>query len=593
MKRIKVGLIALFFVLAGFLYADGASAQSYIVNPNKTYTYSNMVSDITKLKKAYPDLITVKTIGKSEYGRNLYAVSLGKGSSKVFINGSHHAREWMTTNVNMNMIDKYAYAYKKNQKIKGYDVRKILTNTTIWFVPMVNPDGVTLQQSGLKAFPKSTHAGLKRMNSGSTNFKRWKANAKGVDLNRQYNANWYRLGGASSPSYMNYNGKAPHSAAETKAIVSFVSSFSPEIAVSYHSSGQIMYWDYGQTGSRRTKDLAIARKLNGMTGYALQGRSYGGGFSDWYSMIKKKSAFTLEIAPFAGQTHVPLYRFPTVWNQNMGVGLYVAQEGGKIYDTRKLAESQALEKKIKAYNATAGKLQTYYTTKIKTTNNVKIEKAHQDLYNKVSSEIKKNEAAIAKLPSKFRSRPAAALKTAKTHRDRSAAFINAVKDGEKLLANNNTLTGYLEKERMTKTSVSRYENLVKMIPSVNSKLAKMYGTSARKLAVAKYITPAIVTRDNLKFEVLRYELIFKMEDQLNKKQYESVKANLTKYDKLTSDSAAFKKSKKYKTYTATEIFLKSKRDKIEGGLPQEPVEQPVPQPETPPAETTNPAGEAK
>ena len=85
-----------------------------------------MVRDIEKLEKAYPELIEVEIIGQSEYGRDIYAVSLGKGDSTVFINGSHHAREWMTTNVNMNMIDKYANAYEKKGRIDGYDAQKIL-----------------------------------------------------------------------------------------------------------------------------------------------------------------------------------------------------------------------------------------------------------------------------------------------------------------------------------------------------------------------------------------------------------------------------------------------------------------------------------
>ena len=40
--------------------------------------------DIIELQQQYPDLVKVKTIGKSEYGLNIYAISLGKGSAKVF-----------------------------------------------------------------------------------------------------------------------------------------------------------------------------------------------------------------------------------------------------------------------------------------------------------------------------------------------------------------------------------------------------------------------------------------------------------------------------------------------------------------------------
>ncbi|WP_160118466.1 M14 family zinc carboxypeptidase [Bacillus sp. V59.32b] len=576
MNKLKGSLMAILFVLACFLFSETTSAQSYIVNPNKTYTYSNMVSDINKLKKVYPDLIQVKTIGKSEYGRDIFAVSIGKGSSTVFINGSHHAREWMTTNVNMNMIDKYAYAYQRNQKIKGYDVRKILTNSKIWFVPMVNPDGVTLQQTGLKHFPKNSHAGLIKMNNGSKSFKRWKANGKGVDLNRQYNAKWAQITGPKSPSYMNYKGKSPHSAKETKAVVSFVSSFSPEIAVSYHSSGEILFWNYQQTGSRYTRDHGYAKALGRMTGYDLvYPKSFGGGggFSDWFSRVRKKSAFTIEIAPYAGQTHVPLSRFSRVWSENSAVGLYVAQEGGKLYDSRQLAASQALEKKIKAYDATAKKLQPYYD--IKVASGLKVDKAFKDLYNKVNSEVNKNQAAINKLPSKYRSRPTAALKPAKTYRDNSLNFMNAVTDGDKLVSANKTLTGYFEQGKLDSTTVSAYNNFNKSITNAEARINKMYGTNVKKYATAKYITPAKVSKENLGLDISRYNLILLMEKQVVAEDYVAVEANLTQYDQQTKNAEKIRAKKNYIKYPATETFLANKITVIKGQLPPKPVEPAV------------------
>ncbi|GIN85833.1 hypothetical protein J6TS2_22190 [Heyndrickxia sporothermodurans] len=131
-----------------------------------------MVRDIKRLAKQYPSIIHYETIGKSEYGRPIYAVLLGKGIATVFINGFHHAREWLTTNLNMYMLDQYANDYMSNKILDGYDVKKVLDQTTIWFVPMVDPDGVTLQQSGLSAFPKKDLAKLIKMNEGRKNFKR-------------------------------------------------------------------------------------------------------------------------------------------------------------------------------------------------------------------------------------------------------------------------------------------------------------------------------------------------------------------------------------------------------------------------------------
>lgn len=311
------------------------TGNTNIVNPMQVYSYNKMVRDIQELYKAYPDLISYKVIGKSEYGRNIYAVSIGNGKPTAFINGSHHAREWLTTNLNMYMIEQYAKAYYKNQKIDGYDVRKILNGTTLWFVPMVNPDGVTLQQQGLKAFPKSLHSQLIKMNGGSKNFKRWKANAKGVDLNRQYDAGWKTIRyNTGKPYYKNFKGYKAASAAETKAILKFVREINPEMSVSYHSTGKIIFWNYLQTGSRYARDHAYARQLAKMTGYSLVypvGIPSGGGFTDWFISSQKKPAFTIEISRYYYETNPPLSEFPGAWRENKAVGLFIAQESAKLY----------------------------------------------------------------------------------------------------------------------------------------------------------------------------------------------------------------------------------------------------------------------
>lgn len=261
MRKFRFSFI-LILLLSFFICLDDSKVEAAIVNSNQVYSYEKMEQDIVKLAAAYPDLITYKVIGKSEYGRNIYAVSLGKGESSIFINGSHHAREWLTTTLNMNMIEQYAASYKSGSSIDGYNVRNTLNNTTIWFVPMVNPDGVTLQQFGLSKFPSKDHSALIKANGGSRNFTRWKANGKGVDLNRQYNANWANIkSNVSTPNWKNHKGTKPESAAETKAVLNFVKAINPYASVSYHSSGEILFWNFKQTGSWYNRDLAYAKNV--------------------------------------------------------------------------------------------------------------------------------------------------------------------------------------------------------------------------------------------------------------------------------------------------------------------------------------------
>ncbi|RHW37393.1 hypothetical protein D1B31_15860 [Neobacillus notoginsengisoli] len=323
-------------------FSRESQAAGMIVNPNQVYSYSMMEADIQKLKKAYPHLIQVRVIGKSEYGRNIYAVGLGTGPAKAFINGAHHAREWLTTSLNMYMINQYAAAASNNTLIDGFNTRYILSTTTIWFVPMVNPDGVTLQQQGLKAFPKDKHASLIKMNEGSKNFKRWKANAKGVDLNRQYNAGWKALKGPKSPSYKNFKGNKPESAAEVKAMLKFTNEMNPEMAVAYHSSGKILYWNYNLTGSRYKRDHVYAKKIGQLTGYRLvypQPNPPGGGYTDWFIQAKKKPGFTPEISKPVYETSPPLTEFAGAWKENRAVGLSAV---GKMYSAtvRNMAKSK-------------------------------------------------------------------------------------------------------------------------------------------------------------------------------------------------------------------------------------------------------------
>ena len=67
----------------------------------------------------------------------------------------------MTTNVLMEMIDTYTESYRKKSTFAGYNVKSTLDKTSIWFVPMMNPDGVTLVQKGLNGVDSKCRTSLK------------------------------------------------------------------------------------------------------------------------------------------------------------------------------------------------------------------------------------------------------------------------------------------------------------------------------------------------------------------------------------------------------------------------------------------------
>lgn len=310
------------------------TVKADIVDGEQLYTYEKLTKDVSKLSEKYPNLITYKSLTTTPYGRKVWAIKLGNGDTTVFFNGAHHAREWMTSSLLMKMIETYADAYTKNQLVGDFHPR-ILDDVSIWFVPMVNPDGVTLQQFGLFAFPAYAHPSLAKMNEGSIDFTRWKANLKGIDLNRQYPANWERLKGVSNkPSYQFFKGTKPLEAEEVKALAHFTHEIQPEIAISYHSSGNVLFWGYHLWGLTHTTEFTkdyytIAQKVEELTKYKLEqpeSHQQGGGYTDWFVQEFEKPALTIEIGELIEDSSLPLASFPSIWERNKGVGLFMAKE---------------------------------------------------------------------------------------------------------------------------------------------------------------------------------------------------------------------------------------------------------------------------
>ncbi len=232
-----------------------------------------------EIERFYGGLKTEKRIiGKSVFGRNIYAFKLGEGSPVCIAQYALHGREFITAKLALAQFE------------RGTDIG------TVWFVPLVNPDGALLSQIGLASVEKERDRAFLRALNGGENFSLWKANAKGVDLNVNFPALWGK--GAKNvftAGSENYVGKKPLSEPETSALRIFTRKILPDYTVSYHTKGEEVYWYFYQSMRYLPRDKALALAVSKSTGYPLAyAKNSVGGYKDWCIQTLKIPAFTIE-----------------------------------------------------------------------------------------------------------------------------------------------------------------------------------------------------------------------------------------------------------------------------------------------------------
>lgn len=256
------------------------------------YCYSDLVNDLNKLINNY-SFADMFSIGESVMEKKIFCIKVGTGDKKLFINGSHHGLEYLTSAFIMKFFDELSKAYQNKESLFSYDVCNLLNKVSLYAVPMVNPDGVDIAVNGIDITNPYHRRLISRVGIHSFN-KVWQSNANGVDINHNYDANWHPVEEHASPS--KYAGPYSESEPETKAIVDFVRAEKFDMLIAFHSQGGEIYYDFD--GSISKNSLDIAKHLASVSGYSVAiptGSAAFGGCKDWFIKEFGKAGFTIEI----------------------------------------------------------------------------------------------------------------------------------------------------------------------------------------------------------------------------------------------------------------------------------------------------------
>lgn len=217
------------------------------------YTYQELLNILDTMSSKFPNLVTAKMpidTFHSVEGRPIYWIKLSDNPNanepepQIIYTALHHARE----PASLSQMIFYMYYLLENYNTNA-DIKALVDNTEMYFVPCANPDGYIYNQttnpSGGGMWRKN------RRNNGDGTF--------GIDLNRNYGYKWGydNVGSSNVTSNDTYRGPSAFSEPEMQAIKWFDEHHQFKISVNYHTYGNDLIYPWGYIANLYTADSAV------------------------------------------------------------------------------------------------------------------------------------------------------------------------------------------------------------------------------------------------------------------------------------------------------------------------------------------------
>ena len=246
-------------------------------------------------------------VGKSILSKNIELFTVGEGKIPVLILGAHHGSEYMTAAILHLLI--YTALCGNEEELKA-PISLLLKRYTVYIVPVVNPDGVNMCIEG----PTPSPLLERQMKMAPEGFGKWQANARGVDLNHNYDCGYLEYKREERrlkilPGRSLYSGEFPESEPESRCIANLVRAINPCAVISLHSQGEEIYCF--PKNSKRAKSLGhYAAALLSYTLKEPQGTAKYGGLCDYTGEVLGIPSLTIEIGK--GENPLPAYYLPSL-----------------------------------------------------------------------------------------------------------------------------------------------------------------------------------------------------------------------------------------------------------------------------------------
>lgn len=297
-------------------------SDTIVSTTHQKYSYVEMLEDLDSLQSRYPLVISYQLEDTTSQGRRIPVVRFGGKDAKrhIMVTGSIHAREYMSTQLVMSMMEHYARGYNELE-FEGMPIREIFDSVAVIIVPMANPDGVEIAQRGEDGCVREETKTWLRRQTRKESHDQIKANANGVDINRNFgngfgNGRWAK----KAPSLYYYAGTNAFSEVESRQLLHTSSLHDYLCFVNYHSKGNNVY--YGCQNAEAFVNEEASRMADVIfkhTAYPLYGPDSAAPCGSWADEVEvryKRPSVTIEIGT---KNPVPLEEFQGIYDKNLWV----------------------------------------------------------------------------------------------------------------------------------------------------------------------------------------------------------------------------------------------------------------------------------
>lgn len=242
--------------------------------------YSQIIAQLNQYASNYSDICELHNLGNSlgadyiassygtaynDFNHQLIALKVSDNPNieedepSFYFMGAHHAREPLSTEVTMAVLDYYLSNYNIDPEITD-----LINTSQIWFLPIVNPNGqkIVLDQEDVW-----WRKNIRDNNSNHQfdTYNQYGYGIDGVDLNRNYGFGWGYFSSTDDITYPTYHGTEAFSEPETMIIKNLIDSHSFVAGISYHTYGGLVLHPWGSLPNVYSPDgLALADLANQM-----------------------------------------------------------------------------------------------------------------------------------------------------------------------------------------------------------------------------------------------------------------------------------------------------------------------------------------